>query len=64
MSKWWDELIREWSYVGYFPYAKQCWLIIKQAAREVFRDTAINVTLEGYKYLSAALDRSLKNNLE
>ena len=34
-------------------------LIIKpereQAAREVFRDTAINVTTEGHKHLGAAL---------
>ena len=45
--------------MGYFPNAKKCWLIIKpereQAAREVFRDTAINVTIEGHKHLCAAL---------
>ena len=45
--------------MGYFPNAKKCWLIIKpereQAAREVFRDTAINVTIEGHKHLGAAL---------
>ena len=39
--------------------AKKCWLIIKpereQVAREVFRDTAINVTIEGHKHLCAAL---------
>ena len=42
-----------------FPNAKKCCLIIKpereQAAREVFRDTAINVTIEGHKHLGAAL---------
>ena len=27
----------------------------EQAAREVFRDTAINVTIEGHKHLGAAL---------
>ena len=45
--------------IGYFPNAKKCCLIIKpereQAAREVFRDTAINVTIEGQKHLVAAL---------
>ena len=45
--------------IGYFPNAKKCRLIIKpereQAAREVFRDTAINVTIEGHKPLGAAL---------
>ena len=52
--------------VYYFPNAKKCWLIIKpereEADREVFRDTAINVTIEGHKHLGAALglDGSLK----
>ena len=45
--------------MGYFPNAKKCWLIIKpereQAAREVFRHTAFNVTMEGHKHLGAAL---------
>ena len=40
--------------LGYVPNAKKCWLIIKpereQATREVFRDTAINVTIEGHKH--------------
>ena len=44
---------------GYFPNIKKCWLTIKpereQAARKVFRDTAINVTIEGDKHLGAAL---------
>ena len=44
---------------GYFPNTKKCWLTIKpereQAARKVFRDTAINVTIEGDKHLGAAL---------
>ena len=35
------------------------WLIIKpereKAATEVFRDTAINVTIEGHKHLGAAV---------
>ena len=55
VRKWWDEL----SESGYFPNAQKCWLIIKpereQAAREVFRGTAINVTMEGHKHLGAAL---------
>ena len=59
MRKWWDELSESGPPLGYFPNAKKCWLIIKpereQAAREVFRDTAINVTTEGHKHLGAAL---------
>ena len=56
---WWDELSESGPPLGYFPNAKKCWLIIKpereQAAREVFRDTAINVTIEGHKHLGEAL---------
>ena len=52
-------MLDELSESGYFPNDKKCWLIIKpereQAAREVFRDTAINVTVEGHKHLGAAL---------
>ena len=59
MRKWWDELSQRGPPLGYLPNAKKCWLIIKpereQAAREVFRDTAINVTTEGHKHLGAAL---------
>ena len=59
MRKWWDELSESGPPLGYFPNATKCWLIIKtereQAAREVFRDTAINITLEGHKHLRAAL---------
>ena len=59
VRKWWEELSESGPPLGYFPNAKKCWLIIKpeqeQAAREVFRDTAINVTTEGHKHLGAAL---------
>ena len=49
--------------MGYFPNAKKCWLIIKpereKAAREVFRDTAINVAIEGHEHLGVALGSRL-----
>ena len=55
----WTSLSESGPALGYFPNAKKCWLIIKpereQAAREVFRDTAINVTIEGHKPLGTAL---------
>ena len=51
--------ISEWSCAWLLPDAKKCWLIVKpereQAAREVFRDTAINVIIEGCKHLGTAL---------
>ena len=59
VRKWWDELSESGPAQGYFPNAKKCWLIVKleseQAAREVFRNTAINVTVESHKELGAAL---------
>ena len=59
VRKWWEELSESGPPLGYFPNAKKCLLIIKpereQAAREAFRDTAINVTTEGHKHLGAAL---------
>ena len=59
VRKWWDEISESGPALGYFPNAWKCWLIIKpereQAAREVFRGTAINVTMEGHKHLGAAL---------
>ena len=55
VKKWWDELSESGPLLGYFPNAKKCWFIIKtereQAAKELFRDTVINVTTEGHKHL-------------
>ena len=59
VRKWLGEISESGPALGYFPNAKKCWLIInserEQAAREVFRDIAINVTIEGHKHLGAAL---------
>ena len=59
VKKWWDEPSTGGSALGYFPNAKKCWLIAKpekeDAAREIFRYTAINITSEGHKYLGAAI---------
>ena len=64
VRKWWDELSESGPALGYFPNAKKCWLIVKpereQATKEVFRDTAINVTVEGHKHLGAALGSFLE----
>ena len=47
LRKWWDVLNEMGPSLGYYPNAKKCWLLTKQgkedAAREVFRDTAINM---------------------
>ena len=63
LRKWWDKLSESGPPLVYFPNAKKCWLIIKpereEAAREVFRDTAFNVTIESHKHLGAALGSRL-----
>ena len=59
VKKWWDDLSESGPPLGYFPDAKKCWLITKpdreDAAREVFANTAINITSEGHKHLGAVL---------
>ena len=45
--------------IGYYPNAKKCRLVTKpekeNEAREVFGDTAINISTEGQKHLGAVL---------
>ena len=45
--------------LGYSPNPPKCWLIVKpdkeQAAKEIFSETAINITTEDRKHLGAAL---------
>ena len=59
VKTWWDELMVSGSPLGYFPNPQKCWLIVKlekeQAAKEIFSETAINITTEGRKHLGAAL---------
>ena len=59
MRKWWDVFNEMGPSLGYYPNAKKCWLLTKQgkedAAREVFRDTAINISTQGHKHLGAVL---------
>ena len=63
LRKWWDKLSESGPPLGYFPNAKQCWLIIKpereETAREVLRGTTFNVTIESHKHLGAALGSRL-----
>ena len=45
--------------LGYYPNAEKCWLVIEpdkeETARSIFEETAMNITTEGRKHLSAAL---------
>ena len=59
VKKWWDVLLKSGPALGYFPNAKKCWLITKpdkeDEAKEIFAETAINITIEGHRHLGAAL---------
>ena len=59
LKKWCDALNLFGPELGYFPNAKKCWIIAKPEkealVREVFKDTAINVTTEGHKHQLGAV---------
>jgi len=59
VKKWWEVLNRYGPELGYYPNAKKCWIIVKpekeDIVKEMFKDTPINVTVEGHKHLGAAL---------
>ena len=63
---WWDALSTLGPDFGYFPNDRKCWIIAKPAkeesVREAFKDTSINVTVQGQKHLGAA--RGSKEYLE
>ena len=59
IKKWWDLLSTLGPDFGYFPNDKKCWIIAEPAkeenVREVFKETSINVTVQGQKHLGAVL---------
>ncbi|XP_068704061.1 uncharacterized protein [Montipora foliosa] len=59
IKQWWDGLNTLGPDIGYFPNAKKCWIIAKPEkealVREAFKDTVINVTVEGQKHLGAVI---------
>ena len=59
IKKWWDVLNSLGPVFGYFPNPKKCWIISKPdkeaSVKEVFKDTAVNVTVEGQKHLGAVI---------
>lgn len=59
VKKWWDDLSESGPALGYFPNTNKCWLITKpekeNVARNIFADTKINTTSEGYRHLGAVI---------
>ena len=56
---WWDALSNPGPDFGYFPNDRKCWIVAKPAkeesVREAFKDTSINVTVQGQKHLGASI---------
>ena len=51
----WDELREAGPPLGYYPYSKKCWLVVKPEkegrAKEMFAANGINITTVGRKHL-------------
>ena len=58
-QKWWDALNTLGPDFGYFPNAKKSRITSKPSkeasVKEVFKDTAVNVTVQGQKHLGAVI---------
>ena len=56
---WWNTLKILGPDMGYSPNPNKCWVIVKPekepSAREMFKDTVINVTTEGQRHLGALI---------
>ena len=59
LRKWWDKIVSLGPKYGYFANPEKTWLIVKpehqQSTEQLFRDTGVNITLEGKRYLGAAI---------
>ena len=59
IKRWWDTLSAIGPDFGYHPNGKKCWIITKPdreiIMKEAFKGTAINVTAQGQRHLSAAI---------
>jgi hypothetical protein len=55
LREWWDRVVENGPNYGYFPKASKSWLVVKseklEEAKELFRDTGVQITVEGRKYL-------------
>ena len=56
---WWNILSTTGPKIGYFPKASKSWLIVKpekyELAKSIFRETSINITIEGKRHLGAVI---------
>ena len=61
LKAWWDEVNRIGPMIGYYPKASKSWIIVKvehlERATEIFRDTNIQITTDGRKYLGGTIGK-------
>ena len=61
LKAWWDEVNRIGPMNGYHPKASKSWIIVKkehlERATEIFRDTNIQITTDGRKYLGGTIGK-------
>ena len=59
LRQWWDKLNECEPAFGYFQNAVKTWLIVKESqlalAKELFRDTGVQITTEGHRLLGASV---------
>ena len=60
LRKWWDTLTLLGPRFGYFPSHKKTVLVVKtthaaNTAKELFRGTGVEITLQGHRHLGAAI---------
>ena len=55
LREWWEKIVQNGPAVGYYPKPSKSWLIVKEEhrerAEEIFKNTGINITTDGKKYL-------------
>ena len=60
LLNWWEYLLKVAPTVGYYPKPSKSWLIVKpekvELAKQIFRDSKINITSGGQRHLGAAID--------
>ena len=60
IKAWWDTLLQEGTNYGYLVNSSKTWLIVKDPAKlalakEIFKDTGVQITCDGKRHLGAAL---------
>ena len=62
LRAWWDKCCEHGPDMGYHPKASKSWLVVKEdvkeRAEEIFRDTGVQITSEGRKYLGGFVGKT------